>query len=175
MNYNNYPEKGIDKKIKDIQNVLNSKLGFENVDFYGRVQRTIMSQGKLFIPTVQISNTESKTVYYDDKNAPGGSVFFIDEKKHTTKDGIVYNAKVKVVFMLNLNKVITPKDYRADAEIQEEIIKLLRKTKLLEITEIEKGLNEILSEFDVSNIKKNDTQPYHIFSINGNLKYQFNC
>jgi hypothetical protein len=175
MNYNNYPSIGIDNKIKIIQNILNDKLGFENVDFYGRVQRTISTDGKLIVPTVLITNSESKEVYYDDIDAVGGNVFFIDDKKHTTDDGIVFKAKIKIVIMLNLNKVITPKYYRADSEVQEYILKLVRKIKAIEITEIEKGLNEILSGFDTSKIKLNDSQPFHLFSINGNLKYQFNC
>ena len=176
MNYNNYSSIGIDLKIKNIQNYLNDNLGFPNVDFFGRVQKITNDDRKVY-PKVLVSNTELKEVYYDDQNAPGGNVFFIDSDKHTTRDGIVFESKVKIVFMLNLNKIDLTKDmsYRTDSEIQDYCIKILRKLKAIEIIEIEKGLKNILSDFDYSIVNKNDFQPYHTFSINGNLKYMFNC
>jgi len=174
-NYNTYPTFGLDLKIKIIQDALNSYLGFTNVDFYGRVQKVISKDGKTIIPEVYTSNNERKEVYYDDVKAPGGNVFFVDNDEHKSKDGKIFVAKVKIVFMLNLNKILGEKQYRADTEIQDKCVKLIEKTKILEITSIEKGLDNILKEFNIENIKKNDMQPYHIFSVNGDLKYQFNC
>lgn len=171
MNHNNYPNIGIDNKIKIMQDVLFQHLGFSNVDFYGRVQKVIAKDDKGLSPQVYISNTERKEVLYDDRNAPGGNVFFVDNDEHTTTDGKRFTAKVKVVFMLNLNKVSSLKDYRADSEIQQKAIELLMKLKAIEITSIEKGIENVLSEFNTERIKKNDLQPYHTFSINGNLYY----
>lgn len=171
MNYNNYPAIGIDNKIKIMQDVLFQHLGFENVDFYGRVQKIIAKDEKGTTPQVYVSNTERKEVLYDDRNAPGGNVFFVDNDEHTTVDGKRFAAKVKVVFMLNLNKVASVKDYRADSEIQEKVIDLLMKLKAIEITSIEKGIDNVLSDFNTERIKKSDLQPYHTFSINGNLYY----
>lgn len=171
MNYNNYPNIGIDNKIKIMQDVLNQHLGFTNVDFYGRVQKVVTKDDKGFSPQVQITNTERKEVFYDDRNAPGGNVFFVDNDEHTTTDGKRFFAKVKVVFMLNLNKVASVKPYRADSEIHNKAIELLKKLKAIEITSIEKGIENVLSEFNIEHIKKQDLQPYHTFSINGNLYY----
>jgi len=171
MNYNNYPNIGIDNKIKIMQDVLFQHLGFTNVDFYGRVQKVISKDGKGLTPEVYISNTERKEVLYDDRNAPGGNVFFVDNDEHTSSDGKRFFAKVKVVFMLNLNKVAAIKPYRADSEIQDKAISLLKQLKAIEITSIEKGIENVLSDFDTERIKKNDLQPYHTFSINGNLYY----
>lgn len=171
MNYNNYPIVGIDNKIKIMQDVLFLHLGFTNVDFYGRVHKIISKEGKGFTPEVHISNTERKGVFYDDRNAAGGNVFFIDNDEHTTKDGSFFVAKVKVVFMLNLNKVAAVKPYRADSEIQQKAIELLKRLKTIEITSIEKGIENVLSDFNTEQILKNDLQPFHTFSINGNLNY----
>jgi hypothetical protein len=176
MNYNQYPAIGIDHKILIIQNILNDKLGFTNVDFYGRALRVLAKDKKSFLPEVHVSNTERKEVYYSDKTAPGGNVFFVEEdENHTTKNGIQYEAKIKIVFMLNLEKIYQNKNYRADSEIHETCIKILKKLKVLEITAIEKGLNNVLKGFNTDLVIKNDLQPYHIFSINGILKYTFNC
>lgn len=175
MNYNSYPAIGIDHKIQIIQDVLSSHLGFNNVDFYGRVLKTLNKDGKSFVPEVHISKSERKEVYYDDKNAPGGNVFFIDSEEHKTKDGVQYTAQVKVVFMLNLNVLYPNTNYRADSEIQEKVVKLINKLKLLNITGIEKGLSNVLKGFNIEGIKKNDLQPYHTFAVVGDLNYTFNC
>jgi len=175
MNYNNYPSKGIDHKIKLIQNVLALHLGFVGVDFYGRVQKVLAKDGKSFVPEVHISSKERKEVFYDDTKAPGGNIFFVDDDNHTSKDGKLFTAKVKIVFMLNLNKCFANTTYRADSEVQDICVKLVEKIKALDITGLEKGLKNVLKDFNIENIKLNDLQPYHTFSINGDLKYTFNC
>jgi quinolinate synthase len=175
MNYNNYISLGIDNKIKNIQNALHAHLGFSGVDFYGRVQKVISKDGKALVPEIHVSSDERKEVYFNDNDAPGGNVFFVDANKHTTKDGVIFKAEIKIVFMLNLQKLIPDKEYRTDTEVQDHCMKLVQKLKMIEITSIEKGLKNILSEFDIERIKKNDMNPYHTFAITGNLKYMFNC
>jgi hypothetical protein len=173
MNYNNYPAIGIDNKILIIQNALSSSLGFYNIDFYGRVLKGLDKDGNSLVPEVMISSTESKEVYYNDQKAKGGNVFFIDSDEHTTKDGKLFTAKVKIVFLLNLSKISSL--VVSDSEVQDTCVKLIQKTKALEITALEKGLKNVLKDFNTNNIKLNDTRPFHIFSINGELKYIFNC
>ena len=175
MNYNNYPAIGIDAKIQIIQNQLNSQLPWGGVDFYGRVQKTVSKDLKGIIPEVYISKTERKNVFFDDRNAPGGNVFFVDNDEHTTTDGVVYQANVKIVFMLNLSNISLSNTFRPDSELQETALKLINRIKAMKITSIEKGLDNVLSEFQTEGIKFGDMNPYHIFSVNGNLNYLFNC
>lgn len=174
MNYNNYPAKGIDHKIVLIQNALELHLGFVGVDFYGRVLKSLSKDGSSFIPEVHTSHNERKEVFYDDTNAPGGNVFFIDNDDHVSKDGKLFTAKVKIVFMLNLDKLFPNSNYRADSEVQHACMNLVNRIKALEVTGLEKGLKNVLKDFDVTKVKLNDLQPYHTFSINGDLKYIFN-
>ncbi|WP_445453092.1 hypothetical protein [Flavobacterium sp. 25HG05S-40] len=173
-NYNNYPAIGADAKILITQNVLSDKLGFDNVDFYGRVQKVLSKDLKSFTPEFYAEYPKRKEVYYDGKNAPGGNVFFIVEDKETIKNNQV-EANVKVVFMLNLDKLLSGKTYWPDAEIQETCYKLLKKIGTITPTGIEKGIENVFKGFDISKIKLNGMQPYHTFSINGVLKYTFNC
>lgn len=174
MNYNNYPPIGIDKKILIIQNALNSHLGFSNVDFYGRVQKVVSKNLKSYTPEFNAEWPKRKEVYYDSKNAPGGNVFFIVDEKESLKKNQL-EANVKVVFMLNLDKIVSGNTYWPDAEIQEKCFKLLKKLGSIEITGIEKGIENVFNGFDTSGITLNGMQPYHTFSINGILKYTFNC
>lgn len=175
-NYNTYTPLGIDAKIKNIQDALNGHLGFSNVDFYGRVHKNVNKDFKGIVPEVYVSKQELKEVFYDDANAPGGNIFFVEEDdKHTTKDGVLFVAKVKIVFMLNLDKIYPDATKRADTEVQDHCLKLVRRLKALDITAVEKGLSNVLKGFNIENVKLHDIQPYHIFSINGDLKYMFNC
>lgn len=176
VNYNTYIDDGIDFRIKLIQDALFKSCGFTNVDFYGRVQKVLSKDLKSLTPEVQTIGLERKEVFYDDKNAPGGNVFFVEEDdKHTTRDGIVFVAKIKIVFMLNLEKIYPNETRRTDSQVQDHCVKLIKRIKGIEITAIEKGIKNILKDFNTENIKLNDMQPFHIFSINGNLKYMFNC
>ena len=175
-NYNTYTSLGIDAKIKLMQDALFTHLGFTGVDFYGRVHKVLNKDLKTFIPEVYISQSESKEVYYDDRNAPGGNVFFLEEDdKHTTNDGTVFVAKVKIVFMLNLDKIYPEATNREDTKVQDHCLKLVRTLRALEVKAIDKGLSSVLKGLNIEMIKLNDMQPYHVFSINGELKYLFNC
>ena len=173
MNYNNYPSIGIDHKIKIIQNVLAASLGFNGVDFYGRTLRGLDKDGNSLSPEVMISSTESKEVYYDDAKAIGGNVFFIDAEDHSSSNGILFKAKIKIVFMLNLNKIqSTP---ITDAEVHDICVKQIQNTRSVTITGLEKGLNNVLNDFNTDKIRLLDSRPFHIFAVTADLNYTFNC
>lgn len=175
-NYNTYPSFGIDSKIKHIQDILSVHLGFNNVDFFGRVQKSLNKDLKTLVPEFFTEFPKKVEVYYNDKVAPGGNVFFIDGDEHTELKGGLFEAKVKIVFMLNLDKLYQGKQYRADSEVQEHCIKLVKKSRVLNGSLVlEKGLENVLKGFDTKNIKLNDMQPNHIFSINGTINYSFSC
>lgn len=174
-NFNTYPSIGIDSKIKMLQNILSNELEFNNVNFYGRAHRTISKDLKKIIPCVYSANNELKEVYYDDITASGGNIFFLDNENHECNEPYLFTADVKVVFMLNLKKLVGPKNYIADSEVQDICVKLIQKSKILEIRAIQKGLKNVLSGFDIDSVKLKDTHPFHLFSINGYIKYQFNC
>lgn len=175
MNYNSYPAIGIDNKIQKMQDALFLHLGFDNVDFYGRALKVLNKDGKSYVPEVHISNKERKEVYYDDIKAKGGNIFFIDDDNHSTKNGVLFTAKVKIVFMLNLNEIFGATPYRADSEVQETVLKLVNKLRIMTVTGIEKGLPNVLRDFDIERIKKNDLQPFHTFAVVGEINYLFNC
>lgn len=175
MNYNNYPAIGIDAKIQLIQNQLFAHLKWNNVDFYGRVQKTVKKDFDGYIPEVYISQKDRKEVFYDDVKAAGGNVFFITSDEDTTNNGIQFTSRVKIVFMLNILKIKSTTTFRPDSEYQEIALKLINKLKMIEVTGIERGIENVLSDFNIKGIELNDMNPYHIFSLNGNLNYLFNC
>lgn len=172
-NYNTYPDFGIDTKIKLTQNILSDKLGFTSVDFYGRVQRSLNKDSKTFIPEYFYEYPKKREVYYDGKTAKGGNVFFINDVNSKELSGGMFQSQVKVVFMLNLDFIFSQsKDYRADTEVQAACLKLLKKTGFFtDNVSISEGVEEVFKGFDVSKIKLHNMNPYHVFSINGNVNY----
>lgn len=77
--------------------------------------------------------------------------------------------------MVNLKKAYPNITHRADMEAEMEAIKLIRQKPMFEFESIEKGIKQVLGEFNTDSIKLNDMQPYHVFSISGSITYQISC
>ena len=154
---------------KDYYNLLIGKYGFSNVEGYGRLYRKEEIEG-VFPQWYNANTGEYETIYLDDtKNV----IFsFIDGEDHTTKDGIVYVAPVKIVFWFNLD-AITAKEYR-DSEAQRIVSEILLNDITTTYTpdRMQKGLRKVYSGFQVTDIRFKDKQPYTVFSLNINLTYR---
>lgn len=172
-NYNTYPDKGIDFKIKLAQNAIATYLGIEKIDFYGRVYKVLSKNLKTFIPEVYHNFPQKKEVYYDGKNAKCGNVFFIVDEKAKSTNANLFKANVKIVFILDLKEIYPNKDYFADSEIQAHCLKIIKKVNCFSNNEIEfeKGVDVVLKGFDTSGIKLTDTPPKIVFSFNGLMSY----
>lgn len=171
MNYTIEKPKGIDHFIQKIQSDLFKKLGWENLEMYGRVYKNPSKAKGITLEAYQ-GKKEYKDVFTNDKKA--ASVFFIDENEHKTTNGIYYNAEVKIVFMVNLAKLYPDVSNRADTDAQVHCAKLVGQHKIFTVTGIEKGIETIFKGINTDGIKLTDLQPYHVFAIVGNLKYQLN-
>ncbi|EJL66308.1 hypothetical protein [Flavobacterium sp. CF136] len=172
MNYTITNPKGIDKAIQKIQTHLFDKLTWSDVKVYGRVFENPSKSKGTTIEAFK-SGKDYKDVFLNDKNT--ATIFFIEDNKHTTSEGIRFTNKVKVVFMVNLNKVYPDIAHRADMEVEIEAVELLRTRANFSMTEIEKGVAEVFKGFNTDGIKLIDMQPYHVFSVNGDLTYQISC
>lgn len=172
MNYTITNPKGIDFTIQKIQNYLFEKLNWGDIDVYGRVYKNPSEQKGLMLEAY-IGNNEYKDVFTDDtKNA---NIFFIEDDVHTTKEGVLFSNKIKIVFMVNLKKAYPLITHRADMEAEIEAIELIRKKSGFSFEKVEKGIKQVLGEFYTEGIKVNDMHPYHVFSISGDLTYNINC
>jgi len=174
MNYTIENPKGIDNPIQLIQNHLYSKLGWENIEAYGRVFKLQTDKG--FAPRAFLSGKEYKDVFTND--AKTASVFFICDDQHATKEGVLFTVKVKIVFMVNIKKIVTNLESRGDTDVQEQAISTLLKMRSFNFNgEIETQIEEIFKGFSTESIKLTDMQPYHVFSLNGEVSYTYqgNC
>ena len=123
MNYIITNPKGIDSAIQKIQTLLYNKLNWgDNIDVYGRVFEN-PAKTKGLVLEAYISNNEYKDVFFDDSKT--ASVFFIEDKKHTTDEGIRFSNKVQIVFMVDLKKAFPTITHRADTEAEIKSIELI--------------------------------------------------
>ena len=161
---------GIDLPIKKMQYHLKKHLNWIETEIFGRVYKN--NSDGLIVPQVYKKNGNyTKDVYYNDKK--NAHIFFIVSDDHTFKNSQLA-VDVKIVCMVNLNKVIGTLSHRADTEIQKYVYDIVKKNRQFEITGIHTGLKKVLEEFDTSKIERTDLQPLHIFSINTTVKYRFN-
>jgi hypothetical protein len=164
---------GIDTVIQSIQTDLYNELTAQwegSVDGYGRVYKNIDANGSLK-PEWYLGNNEYKDVYYNDAFAC--SYMFIDDDNHTTEDEVVFNTPVKVVFMMDLERVKPEESGRADVIAQNDVIEVLRNFAFerFSITGITKGIRNVFRGFETKGIKFSDIHPYHCFSVDIQLSY----
>lgn len=163
--------KGLDYEIEKIKSYLSRKLKYSEVEFYGRVYKnpTKNDNGKA-IPEVYTGAKDYKEVLTNDLN--NGIVFLTDSSQHTSVNALEMQTDVSVVFILNLSKI--KGDFtRQDSEVQTEVLHHLMALKQFENLSLTIGL-DALNEFDTSQIKLSDMQPWHVFSIKGKIKYNIN-
>jgi len=163
--------RGLDIEVSRIKSHLEKSLGYNNVEFFGRVYKnpTKNDNGKV-VPEIYTGAKEYKEVLTNDlKN---GIVFFFDSGKHTMANSIEMQTQLSVVFILNLSKLKGDLT-RNDAEVQTEVLAEILRLKQFETIELTSGI-DALNEFDISKIKLSDMQPWHIFSITGQIKYNIN-
>jgi hypothetical protein len=164
---------GIDTVIQSIQISMYKHLADIwncNIDGYGRVYRNTDEKGKV-MPEWYFNYNEYKDVMYNDSFAC--SFMFIDDETHNTDDEIVFNTGVKIVFMVDLSRILESKTYREDAKVQSDVIEFLRNNSFSRFTikSLEKGVSNVFRGFDTSSIKFSDLHPYHCFSVNVDLSY----
>jgi hypothetical protein len=170
MNYTTSTTAGIDTVIKSIQTELYDELVLkwvDDIDGYGRVSRTDTGDG--VVPRYYLSENDYKDVYYDDSKS--GQFFFLTSEDSSTEDEDVYHNDVKVVFMVDLTRMLGTD--RQDELARTDVVKILRSISdnRFEITGIETGVKNVFRGLDSEKVNKADTHPLHTFSVKIKLSY----
>ena len=111
-------------------------------------------------------------VYFDDSYS--ASFFFIDDSTHDSADGLVFAAKVKLVVLIDLNKIKAPSPERLDEEARKEVVSYLRDITdgRYIITGLQKGVDTVFAGFDKSKIRLTDMHPKHTFAVQMTVYYE---
>lgn len=178
---------GLSLEIQSIQETLYSELqktwaiAGGRMEGFGKVYKNIQNSSdnipkyykssKIFVPEVYNSSKANyEDVFYSKNNS---CVFcFLTGDNDSTKDGLVYTSKVKIVFMVDLSIIYTNLQERQDSRVQEDVVEILRNfIGSYRITGIQKGIDNVFNEYTTTGIKFDDLQPLHVFSVNIDLDY----
>lgn len=167
---------GIDEAIQDIQKELYTFLGVKwqgAIQGFGRVHRNQQAWQSV-VPQWYVGAGDYKDVYYDDNFA--GNFFFIEDQTHETPDETVFNAKVKLAFMINLDKVLPGFPDRPDERARVQVATFLRDIARgrYVITGVQKGIDAVFLGFEKDRIHGADTHPKHTFCVRMTLTYYMN-
>lgn len=147
-------------------------LDWKPMQAYGRIHKNKTESG--YLPQYNDGGRDYvEDVYIVDKKNKS-NMFFIVEDKHTLVNALTMQAKVKIVFMLDLEKVFPSSSERKDAFAQKQVFELLEPRSQFNITGMETGLETVLKGFNVESINNADIQPYHIFAAVGTINYIIN-
>lgn len=163
---------GLDKVLQDIQIGL---YGFLPTVWSGALQgfgRAHRSPTDIDVPVPQWFNGIDYTdVRFDDMYA--ANFFYTEDKTHETTDGVVYEAKVKLCFMVNLEGILPGFGHSPDEEARLPIVQYLNENAggMYDITSIAKGIEAVFLGWDTRNVKYLDLHPYHTFCVKMNVYY----
>lgn len=163
---------GLDAKIQIIQNIIFEKIGWENIEVFGKVFKNPSKGKKGDTVEAYVGKNEYADVFTNDKK--NANIFFIEDSSHSTNEGILYKNEVLVVFMVNLKKLYPEIEHRGDMEAEQDAIKAVKIARILRNPEIEKDVTAIFSKLNIESIKLSNMQPYHVFALKGEVAYYLN-
>jgi len=175
---------GLSSSIQSIQEELYSGLSnlwAGDIEGFGKVYKNIENSSddipkyykssKIFIPEVFNSiKGNYEDVYYNDIKS---CVFcFLVSDKDDTEDQVLFKNKVKVVFMIDLSKIYPSSNERQDSKAEKDAVGVLRDINgSYIIGGIQRGIDNVFSEYTTNKIRFNDLHPFHVFSVNIELNY----
>jgi len=175
---------GLSSAIQSIQEELYSGLSnlwAGDIEGFGKVYKNIENSSddipkyykssKIFIPEVFNSiKGNYEDVYYNDIKS---CVFcFLVSDKDDTEDQVLFKNKVKVVFMIDLSKIYPSSNERQDSKAEKDAVGVLRDINgSYIIGGIQRGIDNVFSEYTTNKIRFNDLHPFHVFSVNIELNY----
>jgi len=170
MNFTTTSTVGIDTLIKSIQTDLYALLierWVDDIDGYGRVYRNDTEKG--VVPMFYVSENDYKDVFYDDSKS--GQFFFLTSADSSTEDEYVYQNETKVVFMVDLTKIVGTG--RQDELARRDVVEFLREIAIerFQITGVETGVKNVFRGLNSEKVNKADINPLHTFSVNIKLNY----
>ena len=173
MNYLLTNPVGIDKEIQAIQTYLYDNLiaDWGVIDAYGRAYKNRLDLG--FVPEVYKGDNEYIVPVYNDSVNSKGIMFFLENHDHSSDDGFKFKTRVKICFMLNLEKIGYTGE-RSDCVVQNKVASLINEhpTSQFKVTGLEKTVRNMLYGYSYTKYElETDMHPLHSFAIIGDIEY----
>jgi len=170
---------GIDTTINTVQvglyNYLTSTALWTIYESYHRAYKNPL--GENTIPEAYIGNNEYKEVLFDDKYNVT-SFFLISDNASSGVDNI-FTQTVSIIFQGKLDRLYPLIDHRADAEMQDDILKAFNFIDY-DVTNIIIGVDNVYSDLDLRNrlgesIDLTDMSDFHVVRFDFEVQYEYDC
>jgi hypothetical protein len=171
---------GIDTTINDVQQGLYDYLTtiglWSSYESYHRAYKNPL--GENTIPEAYIGNNEYKEILFDDKfNAT--SFFLISDNSPATGDDNVFTQTVSIIYQCKLDKLYPVIDHRADAEMQDDVLKAFNEIDY-NVTNIIIGVDNVYSDLDLRTRLKEevgltDISNFHVVRFDFEVQYIYDC
>ena len=158
------------KRIQALQKSFQSNVAWVEKSF-GKAYRSEIQEGE-YVPEIYIGNDEYIEVLPDDE-VSGMCFFDVQDEIQVSNNNNTFDANINIVFFVNLKKAFPDLLYRADAEVRQDIINVINQHQRgWEMNTIITGVENVYSRYGWTEPEALiDKQPYHVFSIECNVKY----
>lgn len=159
---------GIDVNINRLQTKLNSNLSWgANIHIFGRIRENKRNNNTIF--EAYISNGEYTEIFIDDKKT---SVigFLVDKKRDLPSNEMTVTIIVSVYLPNAYNDSL-----QHDEHAIMDVVRILRNSGLINVSEINTDFYQIFSVFDIKRIEYRNMYPFVNFAITGKMRFVEKC
>lgn len=165
---------GLDSYIDRLQTVLDSQLDWPGLKVYPRAEKKFHKDG------FTIEHYDGKGEYKSMMVSEENKIFFVPDDRRTSIGGARESVNLNIVAIVDVESAYETITHRADEEARVDFIRALRTSGIrpeyyLEtvtgIDEIRRALRDIMR----GAVKFGDIQPYHIFMVRIDARYDNNC
>jgi hypothetical protein len=175
---------GIDAKVQEFQARLHTALlnvwGIDSEAYHchERCYRNRKTEG--YVAEVYTTDNEYKEVYWNDELT---AISFFGLNNVPIRHDTVEQAKVHLVFFVNLAKLKPSVTHRADEEVRRDVLNIIgRSISGFVYESLELGIENVLKEYAASwrtagkfaNLDAVDMHPIHCFRLNFSINYDKN-
>jgi len=159
---------GIDVNINRLQTKLNNNLLWgNNIHIFGRLRENKRNNSIVF--EAYISNGEYTEIFINDKQT---SVigFLVDKKRDLPSNEVTVTIIVSVYLPDAYNDLL-----QHDEHAIMDVVRILRNSGLISVSEINTDFYQIFSAFDIKRIEYRNMYPFINFSITGSMRFIDKC
>lgn len=159
---------GIDVNINRLQTKLNSNLLWgANIHIFGRIRENKRNNNTVF--EAYVGNGEYTEIFIDDKKT---SVigFLVDKKRDLPSNEV----NVTIIVSIYLSDAYND-SLQHDEHALIDIVRILRNSGLIIVSEINTDFYQIFSGFNIKRIEYRNMYPFYNFSITGKMRFVEKC
>lgn len=168
---------GIDKEITKLQDRFYDLVSWSDYWSHDRVYLNLRDNKlvpELYEGDSTTLNRDYREIYFSDTRTIES--YFVVSENRTQVDLDLFSVDVGMIFQSDLIKLFPAITHRADEELHSEAVIAMTEALISgEITGLVTGIPNVYQGLDQSQIQTTDIHPCHVFRINFNMVYNYDC